>query len=146
MTEWHPRRETGLLGARYPEEELEPHTPEGRSLKTPGVYIIKCSQPSDWDTVEKRWDANFDADMPDFIETAFDAQGILYVGSSNDVLSRLHEHLNNPNKTASILKVYPIHSVWGVEWFDDEEIARERESGIALRLDRDIPGYYVHQR
>lgn len=138
-TSWNPRITTGLSGARYPEEDLEPHTPDGRTMKSPGVYILKCSQPSDWETVVERWETHYEVDIPDFIETAFHASGVLYVGGAESVLDRIHEHLEAPNRSASILHVYPVHSIFGVEWTDDKETAFEKESQIALDLQNNMP-------
>lgn len=145
MTEWSPPIDSGLSGDLYLEEDLAHHVDELREAHHPGVYALKLSVPDSRAVVEERWARQYEVDVPDWIWSAFDADGVVYVGGARNVFARLYDHLEEPNRTASICHVFPPHSVWGLWWFDDETRAFERESGIAIDIRNKHPTLYVHQ-
>lgn len=145
MSEWHPPRETGLIGGLYLEEDLLNHVDDLADVHGPGVYALKLSVPDSRDVVEARWATHYDVDVPEWVWAAYRHEGVLYVGAAKNVFERLTEHLGSPNRTASLCRVFPPHSVWDVWLFDDVTRAFDRESGIAIQLRNELPSIYVHQ-
>ena len=144
--DWYPPVESGLNGDRSPEEDIEPWVDDLSDAREPGVYVVKCSTPSEWDTVERLWSKHYEVDPPDWVREAFESHVVLYVGGAKDVLGRLHQHLENANQSSALTRVFPLHSLWDVRWMDSAEQAFERESGVAIEIDERYPAIYVHQR
>lgn len=145
MAEWTPPRSEGLSGERYVETDLEQFVDDLSDAHAPGVYALRLSTPSDRETVRERWSAAYDVDVPEWVWIAFESPAVLYIGAAKNVHARLHEHLDSPNRSASICHAFPIHSVWDVWWFDSLERAFERESGIAMDITNQHPGVFVRQ-
>ena len=146
MTDWDPPIDGGLSGDRYLSVDIESFVDgDLGDAHAPGVYSLRLSTPDDRDTVRERWTSWYDVDVPDWIWTAFECGTVLYVGAAANVFDRVTQHLEAPNRTASICRVFPVHSVWDVWWFDSAERAFERESGIAMSV-ANTEGVYVHQR
>jgi predicted GIY-YIG superfamily endonuclease len=145
-TAWTPAIETGLSGDAYLSEQAEAFVDSQlQELHAPGVYALKLSQPDDPGVVRDRWARVYEVDVPGWVWSAFEARGVLYVGGAENVYERITEHLESPNRSASICHVFPIHSLWDVWLFDDATRAFEREGGIALRLKNAYPELYVRQ-
>ena len=146
MTSWNPPLETGWQGDRYIEDDLGLFYDDLSDAQNPGVYAVKLSTPDDWDVVIERWDEHFDPDAPDWLREAFESHVVVYVGAAKNVSERLHTHLQNPNNSTAIARVFPLHSLWDVWPFDSADEAFTRESGIALDLSATYPGMYVRQQ
>lgn len=145
MTEWSPPIETGLTGGLYVEEDLAQHVDDLSDAHQPGVYALKLSTPDSRDVVEERWARQYEVGVPEWVWHAVDHPTVLYVGAAKNVLERIHEHLDSPNRSASLCHVCPIHSVWDVWWFADADRAFERESGIAMEISNRYDGVFVRQ-
>lgn len=146
MSEWTPPLETGLNGNRYVEDDLEAFCDDLSDAHAPAVYAVKLSTPDDWRLVMDMWDQHFDVDPPDWLRAAFDSHVVVYVGATKNLSERLHTHLENANQSTAIAKIFPFHSLWGVWFFDDVGEAFDREHGIAMDLNNEYPGLYVHSR
>jgi len=151
MPEWSPSIDSGLSGDAYLSEQIEAFAKGPSDARRPAVYALKVSVPNDWRTVEERWGAAYDVDVPAWVEHAFHSKAVLYVGAAKDVYGRIVDHLESanpdkPSKSSALMAVYPIHSVWDVWFFEDVERAFERESGIALGIQASLSNVYVHQR
>lgn len=145
MTDWTPPVRTGLTGDVILSEHMEAFVDDLADAHAPGVYVLKCSHPDEWDVAESRFAEAFEKPRPDYVREAYDAECILYVGAAKDVYDRIGDHARG-EKSSALLKVYPPHSVWGVYWMDSTEEAFTRESGVAAKLASDFPFCYVHQR
>lgn len=141
---WDPPIDSGLSGVVYPEDALDAYVDDRRG---PGVYALRCSLPdtNDHETYHRLWLDHYDV-VPGFLEAIVDAGRLLYVGAAKDVLARLNTHLEAPNRSASVCRVFPIHSVVGVWPMDSVGVAFERESGVGIELQNEYPGDYVHYR
>ena len=146
MTEWTPPIETGLNGDRTPENDLGLFVDDLSDAHAPAVYGVKLSTPDKWETVIDRWEQHYDKDPPAYLTNAFDAHVVVYIGATQNLLERLHTHLDVPNQSAAITKVFPLHSLWDVWWFSDVGEAFDREHGIAMDLENKYPGLYAHSR
>jgi len=123
-------------------EALEVWTDSVDEMHRPGVYALNLARP---DNVADAWDQHFDV-RPEWFEQFRHATGVIYVGASGDVLSRLEDHVDGEVRKAALLRVCDIKSLHSVWWFDSADRAFERESGIAVEMQHQYPGYYVHQR
>jgi len=142
---WDPPKADGLTGDAYPSEQIEAFVDDPADAHRPGVYTLKCSQPAGFETVARRFQNAFDAPAPDWLTDAWAADATFYVGGAKDVFARLEEHAEGTH-TPAFCEVFPVHSIYQVEFFDSEDKAFERESGVALQLKSDLPGVHVHQR
>ena len=152
MTEWSPPIDGGLSGGAYLSEQLEAFVDDLADAHEPAVYAIKLSQPNEFDALRERWrDAYAGAtdefraqhsaeEMPAWVREAFEAPGVLYVGAAGDAHARLTNHVEG-HQTASICKLFPVHSVWGMWFFETAEEAFDREAGKALNLRNRWPLY-----
>jgi len=122
-------------------EDLEPFADPDRWHDS-CVYVLVLDRPDD---VGLAWNRIYDVRPPWFDEFR-DADHALYVGATNDCLSRLEDHRNGKYRQAALMQVCPPHSLHDVWLFDDADRAFERESGIALDLQEAHPGWHVHQR
>lgn len=146
MTEWTPPLNEGLFGDRYLSVDIESFVDGDLSdAHSPGVYALRLSVPLRRDPVRARWNDWYDVDVPEWVWTAFECGTVLYVGAAKNVYERIQTHLDSPNRTASICRVFPPHSIWNVWWFDSADAAFKRESGVAMDVAQ-TEGVYVHQR
>jgi len=126
--------------------DAEPFIPKGgdiSDLRNPGCYALELSRPHD---VGERWDQHFD-NRPDYWDEFVNADRVLYVGASKDVLGRLEDHRDGEKRKAALLRVCSIASLFGIEWFPSAAEAFEREHGRALALNNAMANTtWVHQR
>jgi len=109
---------------------------------SPAVYALTLRRPSN---PEAAWDDAYDV-RPDWFTEFLHAGTVVYIGATADVLSRLEDHRNGEVRVAALLKICEIEGLRNVWTFDDKDRAFERESGIAMTMTNEYPGYYVHQR
>jgi predicted GIY-YIG superfamily endonuclease len=142
MRKYKPRLSDALAtGNRVVEEEL------GRldvNWHEPAVYALRLCQPQSQDRFHQDWFETYDTEPPDELYNALQARSVYYVGAAKDLLDRLHEHLDNPNRSGAIMAAFPIHSVAQVWPQDSAELAFERESAKALAFKG--PDRFVWQR
>lgn len=145
MTNWHPPLESGLArGDRRVEDALRAHVESGdlADAHAPGVYALTLSTPDDRPYAEV-WDEHHDARHPEL--DAMEAAGrVLYVGAAKNVFERVTEHLESPNRSGAVPRVFPIHDVQTVWWKESVEQAFTDESRHAIEL-RNLGGVYVSQ-
>lgn len=147
-TEWTPPIETGLSGSVFVTdalaEYLDTHDDSERNVHAPAVYALRLSTPDDSAVVRERWERYYDVDAPEFVRSAFEADRAYYAGSTHNCFDRLTQHAEG-EKTASICRVYPPHSIHKIWWYDDADTARDHESGHAIDLQNTDPTIHVHQ-
>lgn len=135
---------TSAAGLSLP-EDAEPFIPEGEdlsALSNPGVYALSLSRPDD---LAAAWDATFDA-RPAYWDDLQEAESVVYVGASNNVLARLEDHRDADLRKAALLNVCDLEALRTIWWFDSADEAFQNESKIALQLQVERPDLYVHQR
>jgi len=143
MTTHTPPRSTGLKSdSETPEEQLAAFVDGLSDTREPGVYVLRLSKP-DAD-LSVLWSMEYDVMHPD-IESMQSAERLFYVGAAKDVLGRIHEHLDAPNRSGALMSICPIHSVADVHWYDDVGRAFEKESKHAIDLRNERPDAYVSQ-
>jgi len=106
------------------------------------VYALTLKRPVD---PEAAWDREYDV-RPEWFEEFLHAGTIVYVGATANVLSRLEDHRDGEVRQAALLKICEIDSLRNVWLFKNKDRAFERESGLAMKMANEYPGYYVHQR
>jgi len=106
------------------------------------VYGLTLTRPED---PEAAWDQEYDV-RPDWFEQFRDSAKVIYVGATADCLGRLEDHRDGEVRQAALLRICEIEHLRSVWLFDDKDRAFQRESGIAMTLANECPGYYVHQR
>lgn len=144
MTAYDPPLSDGLArGNRYPEDDFEELGID--AWRQPAIYALRLSRPLSQGTMLDDWFEHYEVSPPPELYEARQASEAYYVGASNDVLGRVHEHLDSPNRSGAIMKVMPIHSVAEVWPQDDAALAFERESGKALEFQREEPDRFVWQ-
>lgn len=147
--EWDPPIETGLSGNNpYPNVQIEPFIESLDEAHQRGVYVLRLSYPTGGrETHNRLWLQDHD-DVPNYLDAIIESNGILYVGSSSDVLNRLNQHLNDDlNRSTTISDTYPIHSVVNVDFYPDEDVDithKEQQKTDALNDERS--GMYIHSR
>jgi len=107
----------------------------------PGVYCLRINRPDD---LESAWDERYDH-RPDWFHEFQQADRVLYVGASGDVLSRLEDHNDGEVRKTVLTKVCEIDDLRNVWWYETKEAAFLDESRIAIELQNQYPSYYVHQ-
>lgn len=144
---WVPDIKTGLSGDAYLLEELDPHITDISGAHRPGVYTLELSTPATTavDVHATAWREVFDV-MPDFLIPLATAERVFYVGAAADVYSRLEEHLTAPNRSTTLAQVFPIHSIVGVQWFENPDQAFQHEHQIAITHEQQYDNVYVHVR
>lgn len=126
-------------------QNAEPFIPNGEPfdhLHKPGVYCLLLDRPDD---LAEQWDRRFDT-RPDYWDKFVNATQVAYVGAASDVLRRLEEHKQADKRKAALLEVCEIDDLRNIWWFNTQQRAFERESGLALWLANSRPSWYVHQR
>lgn len=144
---WNPPRETGLTETKYLIEEIAQHVDDISDSRAPGVYVLELST-LDTNSIEEHsraWLEHFET-IPEYLNTIAGSDRLLYVGASPDVQSRIETHLHSPNRSTTIAKVYPIHSIESIYWMNSAEEAFTKESKIAIDLANEYPDAYVHSR
>lgn len=145
--EWDPPLDTGLSGVAYLSVAMEAHYDDLGDAHAPGVYALRLSKPVDLTpaTFDMRW-AEYATPAPSFRDDILDADELLYVGAAANVYERIATHLEHPNRSSVVCRVFPIHDVFRVWPFPSTEGAFTHETRIALDLQHERPGAYVHCR
>jgi predicted GIY-YIG superfamily endonuclease len=69
---------------------------------------------------------------PDYYDLALHAETNLYVGQTNDIITRLQQHLGGNG--ANFTSMFVPTGLTRIEWFEDRITAEERESNLADEL------------
>jgi len=128
-------------------EDAEPFLPNGESisyLHTGGVYALELVRP---DNVAEQWDRYNDT-RPDYFERFRDAERVVYIGQSMDVMYRLEQHRDSEIKVATLLKICEIKSLRNIWWVPnaDQDRREIEERKMARMLQDERPTWYVHSR
>ena len=111
-------------------------------IRGPAVYCLRLTRPDDLAAV---WDVEFDT-RPDYWDDLTDADGVLYVGSAKDLLSRLNDHANGEVRLTVLTEICEIDVLRNVFWVDDPDRRFIEESQIATMMQTNLPDQYVHSR
>jgi predicted GIY-YIG superfamily endonuclease len=125
--------------------DIEPFLQDEHSherIRGPAVYCLRLTRPDDLAAV---WDAEFDT-RPDYWDDLTDADGVLYVGSAKDLLSRLNDHADGEVRLTVLTTVCEINGLRNVWWVDDPDRRFIEESQIATMLQNQRPDLYTHSR
>lgn len=141
-----PDPDTGLQGDTLLYEALADHT-DGHPPTDPGVYILELSTPPghDHEQYARRWLQHYEV-VPEWIGAVADASRLWYVGAAANVRARINTHLTEPNQSASVCRVFPVHHIVDVRWAESVDDAFTWEHGVAIDLSNDHPEVYVHHR
>jgi len=127
---------------------LEPFAGTVDRMHRPAVYVLLL----DTDAVGDRqaaWDRVHDERLPreewaDYLT----ADTLAYVGSAQDLLERLTEHVRGNRRTTVLTEIYPVRDLHTVWWCEDmpreTRLAEERKLARMLRAER--PNWYVRQQ
>lgn len=100
-----------------------------------GVYVLELSKPA---TVVDEWDNTYDH-RPPWFEDFTNAERILYVGGSKNVLSRLEDHRDGEVRQTVLTRVCSVESLEEVWFYEDADESFLRESQHAIELDNETP-------
>lgn len=144
---WEPDPTKGLAGDAHLLEAIEEHVDDIGAARQPGIYVLELSTPAttDFDKYARLWLQEFET-TPRYLQAIADNDRLLYVGAAADVLARLEEHIERPNRSTTVATVFPIVSIEEIQWFDRQERAFEREKGRAMQLANQTTDAYVHSR
>lgn len=124
--------------------DIEPHL--GRFVdhewSDPAVYCLTLTRPDD---LEDAWDRVFDT-RPPYFEDLQQCSTAVYIGATNDLLSRLEDHRDGEVRVTALTEICEIDELRNIWWFDSTDRAFEREHGIAITMQNEYPEYYVHSR
>ena len=123
-------------------QAVEPFLSDDVEWSQPAVYALVLKRPED---VAQAWDSVFENRPPYFTDLQ-EADTVVYVGAAKNLMHRLEDHSNGSVRKSALLCICEIDHLRNVWWFDSVERAFERESGIALTMQNEYPGYYVHSR
>jgi predicted GIY-YIG superfamily endonuclease len=146
---WSPKVDTGLSGQRLLPDALAPHVDDpDAGTDRPGVYVLELSTPpakAGHETHARLWLEQNEV-TPSYLPEVVAAGRLLYVGYAASVRNRIHTHLNSPNQSSALTRVYPIHDIDTVWWYETAEIAQTREHGHRIELNNELSNAYVHSR
>jgi hypothetical protein len=111
-------------------------------IRGPAVYCLRLTRPDD---LAAAWDTEFDH-RPEYWDDLTDADGVLYVGSAKDLLSRLNDHADGEVRLTVLTTVCDIGGLRNVFWVDDPDRRRIEESQIATMMQNELAEMYVHSR
>jgi predicted GIY-YIG superfamily endonuclease len=150
--EWSPPVETGLSGDADPNAtpnvQMNEFADTIDEFHQPGVYVLRLSTPNSNSTElhHRLWLQDHDS-VDSCLDQIIEATGgIFYVGEAHDVLSRIEEHIDHPNRSTTIATTYPIHHIHDVDFCDSKSEAEEREMNKAREIAEEHPTAYVHHR
>jgi predicted GIY-YIG superfamily endonuclease len=143
---WRPNPTTGLSGEKYLSVAMEAFVDDLADAHQPGVYVLELSNPvsSDYEAHTRLWLEEFEV-TPEFLDSVAEANKLLYVGAAEDVYERLQEHLESPNRSTKLSKVFPIHSIKYIHLCESAQEAFLREDAVATDLQNNVDGH-VHSR
>jgi len=141
MTNYVPPRDTalGVDPDATPAEQLAQFVDD---VTQPGCYALRLSKPQH-ERLEVLWSQEYDVLHPD-IDAMQDSDRLYYVSGAKNLLARINDHLDNPNRSGAVMSVAPIHSIAHVWPYDSAEKAFEKESHHAIEMNQH-PRAYVSQ-
>lgn len=114
------------------------------SPRNDAVYVLECCPNQQPQATAARFFKR--VDQPWLTEPA-DAQRLLYVGVTTNLLRRLDEHLNHPGGTgAHFTTVYPPLRLLDVSWYHSYQEAVRAEQLTAHHLRERYPDDYIYQK
>jgi hypothetical protein len=111
-------------------------------IRGSAVYCLTLSRPDD---LAAAWDAEYDH-RPEYWADLRDAEGVVYVGSAKDLLSRLNDHADGEVRLTVLTTVCEISGLRNVWWVQDPDRRRIEESQIATMMQNHRPDLYIHSR
>lgn len=129
--------------------DLTPYTNGHDNLHAPGAYALQLGRPVD---LADRWPQHYDEE-PDYWGKLIEADRVVYVGGTSDLLSRLEDHRNNddPEKDSKrgtvltrVCDVVGLQTAWVTE--DATKATEIIEPRLARLLQQAYPSWYVHTR
>ena len=122
--------------------DLEAHADDYAQLTSPGVYALRLEKPDapEW-AIAETWDV-----WPSWGDEFVAADAIAYVGASSNVLGRLEDHRDGEVRKAALLRICEIDGIHSVWFYDDVDLAFDREWQHATKLQHERPAWYVHSR
>ena len=122
-------------------EELSPYTDGDNS--TPGAYALRLGRPLD---LESAWEQHYDT-RPPYWDQLMQADSVLYVGGTGDLLSRLEDHRDGDVRQTVLTKVCDVTGLQTAWPADNPTNAFELvEPRLARWLQQTRPSSYVHSR
>jgi len=111
-------------------------------LHAGAAYALTLSKPAD---LTAEWDRHFD-ERPDYWDQLDDAERVVYVGGSKDLLARLEDHRDGEVRQTALTTVCEIGELRNVWWADSGDPFLV-ETQLADLLAQELPPTtYVHQR
>jgi len=106
------------------------------------AYALVLSKPDD---LEAEWDRHFET-RPEYWDQLVDAETVIYVGGSKDLLGRLEDHHEGDVRVTVLTEICEIDRLRNVWWADDRGPFLV-EPQLADLLRHELPTEtYVHQR
>jgi predicted GIY-YIG superfamily endonuclease len=111
--------------------------------RTDAVYVLECFQSSSYRRTSaeslrrtnKRWEGDVE-----------EADRLIYVGMTVNLLRRIDEHLNSPGDDgAHFTTVFPPVRLLNVSWWPSFNEAMRAEEAIADHLQERFPSDYIYQ-
>lgn len=111
-------------------EDAEPF---GTDWSRPGVYVLRYAKP---DPLAEAVDEAFDT-RPEWFDLLDDAEKVLYVGESGNVMRRLEDHAEAKKRLTTLSRIgaEPIGIV-NIRYYDDKRAAELAEYNTAVRTAR----------
>lgn len=123
--------------------DLEPYLTDGfEQMRQPAVYVLDLERP---DNLAEKWDDRFET-RPEWFPEFRDSSAVIYVGATSDVLRRLEEHRDGNVRRAVLCEICDVSGIRAIHWFQSQDRAFERESGIAISIQNANPSKYIHCR
>lgn len=98
------------------------------------VYTLRCERPASDDELLDRLDDYYplldeqrEYDGPDWAQQAVYADELYYVGQTEDLSSRLKQHVRGTSGAALFTTLFPPQELVSVEWIPDADMANKRE-------------------
>jgi len=110
----------------------------------PAVYAIELDKPDSYDDLAWAWSSRHKT-WPDWLDAAWEAERVVYVGATANISQRLEEHNRGEPRQAVLLSVMPPDSVVEIWPMDSADEAFLEESSLAIEFDNDHPETFVRQ-
>lgn len=145
--DWDPPLETGLSENPYPNVEMNEYIDTIEEAHQPGVYVLELSTPdtTDHELYHRLWLETHSGLHPE-LESIIETDRLVYVGAAEDVLSRIEEHLDAPNRSTTLGSTFPIHSILDVDFYDTRTKAFEHEKDKFDTLKKNNKNWHIHCR
>jgi len=126
--------------------DLYPFLPDNADTshyRTPGVYSLALDRPND---PVSAWDNAYDH-RPPWFSQFIEADEVVYVGSSMDVLGRLTDHKDGEKRVTVLTDICDIRELRSVWWVDgDRDEVQREERRLARWLREAKPTWYIRQQ